>query len=501
MREREHLRRRYAAIAAAAGAILLLAAALMLTPLLALVARPDEVGHAWAFVAPAACLAALGLVLRRAFPYPADVTLTVQEGGVIVVACWVVVIAFSAWPFVAVTGLPLAHALFESVSGWTTTGLSLVDVAEADRVILLWRSVTQLAGGAGLAILMLSAIVGPAGVGISSAEGRSDQLLPQVRRSARLVLGIYAAYAAVGTVAYVLAGMTAFDAVNHAFTAVSTGGFSTRPESIGYWDSWAVEAVTLPLMVLGSLSFLTAWSLFRGQLRAATRSSELRLAAIVLPIATAAVFLLTTRALYPRLGDALRVATFETVSALTTTGFTTVTYGAWNGFGLLALVMLMMIGGGTCSTAGGMKQARVFLLWKLVQWEIARHLMPRTAVLERSVWEANRRAFVDDDQVRRLVTFVVLYLSAYAAGVLVLTGSGFGFEASAFEFASAIGTVGLSVGVTGTQMPDGALWAVMGAMFLGRLEFVVVIVSVVKLVADGRAMIGGRWPGGRRGRD
>lgn len=497
MREREHLQHRYAAIAAASGAILLLASALTLLPLLVLPFRPEEIRHAGAFVVPAACLAAVGAALRRAFPRRVDVALTVQEGGVIVVACWVVVIVFSAWPYAAVTGLPFTRALFESVSGWTTTGLSVVDVGGAERIILLWRSITQLAGGAGLAILMLSAIVGPAGVAIPSAEGRSDQLLPQVRRSARLVVGIYGAYAAVGVVAYVLVGMTPFDAVNHAFAAVSTGGFSTRPESIGYWDSWAVEAVTLALMLLGSLSFLTAWPLFRGELGALARSGELRLVAVVLPVAMATVCLFTTHALYPRLDDAVRVAAFETVSALTTTGFTTATYAHWNGFGILALIALMTIGGGTCSTAGGMKQARVYLLWRLVQWEIARYLMPRTAVLERPVWEANRRVFVDDAQIRRIVSFVVLYLSAYLVGVLVLTAEGFGLEASAFEFASALGTVGLSVGVTGPQMPDAALWSLMGAMFLGRLEFVVVIVSALKVVADGRTSLV-RWLADRR---
>jgi trk system potassium uptake protein len=155
-------------------------------------------------------------------------------------------------------GPPFSRALFESVSGWTTTGLSVVDVTSAGPMILFWRSIIQLAGGAGLAIIMMSAIVGPTGVGISSAEGRSDQLVPHVRQSARLVLIIYTCYALPEPLAYRMAGMSLFDAVNHSFAAVSTGGFP-RVESIGYWDSTAIEAVTLPLMLLGNLSFVTAW--------------------------------------------------------------------------------------------------------------------------------------------------------------------------------------------------------------------------------------------------
>jgi trk system potassium uptake protein TrkH len=362
---------------------------------------------------------------------------------------------------------------------------------------LLWRSVIQLAGGAGLAIIMMSAIVGPTGVGISSAEGRSDQLVPQVRQSARLVLVIYSCYAAAGTLSYWIAGMSPFDALNHAFAAVSTGGFSTRAESIGYWDSPAIEAVSLPLMLLGNLSFVTAWLLWRGRLRLVLRNGEVRLLVVLIPLSVAAVFLLTSQAIYSQLGSQLgsqlvksiRVAVFETLTAITTTGFSTVGYGNWNAFGVLLLVVLMLIGGGTCSTAGGMKQFRVYLFCKLLIWEIRRSFLPRSAIFERPVWEGDRRVFVDDARVRQVAIFVFLYLATFMGGVMLLCACGYSLGDSLFEFASALGTVGLSVGVTSAQMPDAALWAEILAMFLGRLEFTVVIVSLLKLLRDGRLIM------------
>jgi trk system potassium uptake protein TrkH len=274
--------------------------------------------------------------------------------------------------------------------------------------------------------------------------------------------------------------------VNHAFAAVSTGGFSTRAESIGAWQSVIVEAVTLPLMLLGNLSFVTAWFLWRGRLRAVARNGEVRLMAALIPLSVAAAFFGTCRALYPTLGKSLRVAVFETVSALTTTGFSTVTYQEWNGFGVFLLVLLMLIGGGTCSTAGGIKQTRIHLMWKTVIWDLRRALLPRAAVMERPLWEGDRRVFVDDARVRAVAAFVFLYLATFAAGTLLLCGCGFGLRDSLFEFASALGTVGLSVGVTSGGMPGVALWAETVAMFLGRLEFIVVIVSLVKLAGDGR---------------
>jgi len=489
LREKEYLKHRYAAILSSIGVILLLASGVILTPLLILISNPEEAAHALSFCLPSGCLALIGMVLWRRFRSASDeITLSIAEGGVIVLVSWIVVILFCAWPFMSVLGLPFSRAVFESVSGWTTTGLSVVDVAAAGPMILFWRSAIQLAGGAGLAIIMMSAIVGPTGVGISSAEGRSDQLVPNVRQSARLVLMIYTCYAAAGSLAYRMAGMSFFDAVNHSFAAVSTGGFSTRPASIGYWDSAAVEAVTIVLMILGNLSFVTAWFLWQGKFRFVARNGEVRLQAFLIPISAAAAFIFTCRAIYPLAGKSLRVAFFETISALTTTGFSTVSYGNWNGFGVFLLVVLMLVGGGTCSTAGGIKQFRIYLLSKLLFWDIKRQLLPRAALLECPVWEGNRRVFVDDGRVRQVVIFVFLYLVIYIVGVMLLCICGYSLGDSLFEFASALGTVGVSIGVTSAGMPDAGLWAETLAMFLGRLEFFVVIISVIKIGRDVRVM-------------
>jgi trk system potassium uptake protein TrkH len=468
--------------------ILALCAGLMLTPLLTLIAWPDEAAQAWAFIMPAMLMGGLGLAAWRLLKPKDHVVLSIQEGGVIVLLSWVVVCLFSAWPFMAVTGLSFTRAVFESVSGWTTTGLSVVDVTQASHVVLLWRSIMQLAGGAGLAIIMLSAITGPTGPALSVAEGR-EQLVPHVRQSAKLVMMIYTGYAVVGIIALWLTGMNWFDAINHAFPAISTGGFSTKPESIGYWNSVEVEAVIIALMILGNLNFVTAWLMLRGKFRMVGRNGEIRLMAVMMPLCAILLFLLTARGLYPTLGKSVRVAIFETVSALTTTGFSTVGYGNWNSFGWAVLILLMLIGGGTCSTAGGIKQYRIFLLWKSVVWELRRSLLPRTAVTENPVWEAEQQVFVNDARLRQIGAFVFLYLLTFAAGSAILAAHGYGLKESLFEYASAVGTVGLSVGVTSPSAPAGVLWAEIVGMLLGRLEFFVILVSAAKLLRDTGHMI------------
>jgi len=483
VRRNAYLREQYRAIVSHTGFVLTLCGAWMLTPLVTRLVWPGTYSQPSAFVLPAACLAGLGLIAWK-LPRPSgDLVVTVQEGGVIVLLSWTVVCLGSAWPFMAACGLTFTQAVFESVSGWTTTGLSVLDVTAAPRDILLWRSTMQLAGGAGLAIIMLSAITGPTGPALSTAEGR-DLLVPHVRQSAKLVLKIYAAYAIAGTIGLRLAGMDWFDAVNHAFAAVSTGGFSTRLPSIGYWDNPAIEAVTILLMLFGNLSFVTAWMLLSGRLGAVLRNGEVRLMAFLIPLSAALLVLLTCRGVCPTLGKSIRVAIFEAVSALTTTGFSTVGYTDWNSFGWLVLIVLMLIGGGTCSTAGGIKQYRVYLLYKSLIGELRRWLLPRTAVVEQAVWEADRTVFLSDARLRQIGAFVFLYMATFVIGSAVLAAHGCGLKESLFEYASSLGTVGLSIGVTSPGAPPAVLWAEIAGMFFGRLEFLVVFASAAKLARD-----------------
>ena len=483
MRSSQKLRSQYRAIAAYTGLTLAVVGGVMLLPLATLFFRPGEMEHAAAFLVPATLLIASGGACFRKWR-PQEASLSLLDGGVVVVASWVLACLFSALPLMAVEGLTFTQAVFEAVSGWTTTGLSVVDVTRAAHITLLWRSAMQLVGGAGFAIIMLAAFIGPVGPGLSSAEGRTDQLVPHVRQSARIVVTLYLGYTVAGIAAYLLAGMTPFDAVNHAFAAVSTGGFSTRAESIGYWNSVTVEAVTIVLMLLGNLNFLTAYLLVKGRVRAAARSGEVRLVAVVAPVCIVVLLVLVAGGLYPTLGKSLRVAVFETVTALTTTGFSTVPYLDWNSLGVFVLTVLMVIGGGTCSTAGGVKQYRVYLLAKTVAWELRRWRLPQSAVVENAVWQGDQRTFVRDQHVRQIAAFAFFYLATLALGTAILAAHGYRFHEALFEYASAQGTVGLSLGVTSPSAPQLVLWTETAGMFLGRLEFFVVFVSITKVGRD-----------------
>lgn len=478
------LRERYKAILAYTGLLILIASLLILSPLVLLVFYPEEAPLAWAFLVPGLLMGIPGLyVWRRLSPRPAA-SLTMQEGAVIVVLTWLLAMLVGSVPFALIHGLNFTHALFESTSGWTTAGLSVLDIGQASPLILFYRSVIQLAGGAGLAIIMLSALAGPVGPGLSVAEGRSEQLLPHVRRSARLVFTMYSGYVLAGIIALRVAGMSWFDAVNHAFTALSTGGFSTRAESIAYWHSTAIEVVIIILMLLGTLNFLTAYTLFQRRLRPVARNSEVRQTALFMLLGAVVLLFGVTAGLYPTLGESLRVSVFNTVSALSTTGFATVDYGQWNSLGWLLLILFMLMGGGTGSTAGGIKQYRIYVLGRGLVWEFRRRLLPPRAVTEPDAWRGEQKVFISDSQLRQVAIFVFLYLAIFLSGSGIIAAHGYSLQDSLFEFASALGTVGISVGVTAADAPAGVLWVEMGAMFLGRLEFFAIAVGLAKVFSD-----------------
>ncbi len=487
-RYQRFLRQRYGIVLRYTGLILLISGSVLLLPLLALPAYPEEWPLVWGFLLPGGLSSVVGYWLWRQPTADAAALLTRQEGAVIVVLGWLMAIALSTVPYLTIGQLPLTHACFEATSGWTTTGLSLMEVHQAPHVILLLRSLTQLFGGAGFTIIAVGAISPPSGARVIAAEGRGEQLVPNLRHSAKLVLAIYSGYVAFGIGGLRLAGMGWFDALNHSFTALSTGGFSTQVNSIGEWHQPAIELIVLVLMMCGSVYFLTVYLLLQHRFRFFWRNSELRLQLGLILIGVGLLWTVT-HTLYSPMGRSLRIAVFETVAALSTTGFTTVSYDTWSGFGWWLLMCLMLVGGGAGSTAGGVKLYRIMVILKGLVWGIHRQCLPPNTIREPVIWQGNRRQFLDLEDMYQASLFLVIYLFVLTIGTGVLTAYGYSLQDSLFEFISSLSTVGLSVGITSSDAPAGVLWTEIVGMVLGRLEFLTVAIASLRLIQDGRNLI------------
>ncbi|WZL72024.1 TrkH family potassium uptake protein [Clostridiaceae bacterium 35-E11] len=480
----KQLRDRYQLIIGYVGTIAIGVGIALLIPLLILPIYRNEANEIWYFIIPSALAITIGFVMRSRRKHSGDATLTLQEGGIIVVLSWLLTAIFSALPFIISGKLNFTQAIFEAVSGWTTTGLSVVDVTKTSHMFLLWRSLMQFFGGAGLAVVMLSAIIGPHGLGLYNAEGRSDKLLPNVTKSTKLIMVIYSGYVIAGTVLYMVAGMPWFDSINHSIAAVSTGGFSTEANSIGAYNSLPIELITIILMLLGTTNFAAHYVLLKGEIKKFFKIGEIRFMFFLLAVFIPIVSFLSLIKLYETVGKSIRIGAFELISALTTTGFSTVGYLDWNNFAVFIMIILMIIGGGAGSTAGGLKQYRVYVLLKSLIWDIKGYLLPRNTVRQNYVNRPEGKYYVSRDHILEISNFTTLYIITYAIGVGILLLHGYPLRDSMFEFASSLGTVGLSVGVTSPDAPGMVLWAETFSMMLGRLEFIVIFFASMKIVKD-----------------
>jgi len=485
VRYKNILKGRYKLLLNYIGVLIMSMSSFLLLPLLVLPFYPQEIGYLNVFLVPSLIFFSLGFLLWKFIkPDTDEVSLSLKEGGIIVLVSWLAAIIASAVPFILAGKLNFTQAIFEATSGWTTTGLSVVDEAVTEHIFLMWRSIMQFFGGAGLIVVMLSSIIHPYGFGLYNAEGRSDQLLPHVKRSAKAIMLIYSGYTLAGVALYFIVGMGLFDAINHSIAALSTGGFSTRPASIGYWDNFGIELVTWILMLLGTTNFATHFALLKGKFKTFIKNGEVRLMTFLIAFSVPLISYFSLSKLYESLPQLLRRSIFEIITAISTTGLSLDTFTTWNDFGLLIMIILMLIGGGTGSTAGGIKLYRIYLMFKSLMWEFKSYFAPQSEITQNYIWRGEKKLYVKSEYIRETANYIYLYLITYALGVLFYLAHGYGLVESMFEFASALGTVGLSVGITAADAPAIILWVETVGMLLGRLEFLVIFFAIVKIFKD-----------------
>jgi trk system potassium uptake protein len=425
-----------------------------------------------------------GFLLRYRYKVDSDITLTIQEGGIIVLLAWAGAILFSALPFLITGQLNFTQAIFESTSGWTSTGLTVVDVTQTPRAFLLWRSIIQFVGGAGFSVIIHSAIIGPLGLGLFNAEGRSDKLLPNVTQSAKMIMVILISYTVAGVILYMLAGMNWFDAVNHSLTALSTAGFSTQPNSIGEFDRLSIELVSIILMILGGISFAAHYVLLNRHVKSFFQITELRLLFVLMLIYIPILTFLSLNQVYQDSSIALRRGVFQLVSALTTTGFSTVDLKTWNVFSRDLLLLPMLIGAMAGATSGGIKLYRFMILLKSLVWNIRGYFLPRRVVRENIVIRPEGPFFLKKNSIIETTNFVTLYFLFLVVGTTILMFYGHTLSDSLFEMASGLGGVGLSIGITAPDAPAIILWTLIVSMVMGRLEFFVLFFASIKIIKD-----------------
>ena len=455
----------------ALGRIVLAVGMLLLVPIpIALIyGEYDLVEH---FLFPSSISILIGLVLTFSINLSfRDIGLF--EAMIISALGWIIASIIGSIPYIYILKMSPVDAFFETMSGFTTTGMTLIKIIEGKPYSLLfWRAFTQWIGGVGIILFFIVIFAGGGAPGLRRlymAEAREEKLTISTWHTVKYIWIIYFAYSALCAAALWLAGMNPYEAITHTFTVLSTGGFSTRTASIAAFNSLTIEIILIVFMVIGGISFLAHYTLFTKGLRGFLRHYEVRAIFLIIGLSTLIVtYDLVVHGV--KVFSALRESLFQVVSIMTTTGYTTIDINTLPPLSKAVITVLMFIGGGAGSTAGAIKVARVVIALKAVGYELNKLLLPRGS--EKPVRIGFR--VLRDEDVLRITAFIIAYLIFYIAGVMILTFRGVDVFPAISAVASAQGNVGPAF-VSLFDLDDISKLVLALEMWIGRLEVIPVL--------------------------
>ncbi|MBS1259202.1 MAG: Trk system potassium uptake protein TrkH [Candidatus Scalindua arabica] len=453
----------------------------------------------WAFVISILASGIIGVALKYSLR-PRSEDVTAREGLAIVTFWWVSCAFFGALPYWLSGACDnFCDSYFESMSGLTTTGASIFsDIEALPQGILFWRSMTQWLGGMGIVVFFVAVLpnIGVGGHKLFSAEApdiTTDKIKPRIAQTAKILWVIYLSLTAIIIPLFWFGGMEFFDAICHAFTTVSTGGFSTKNQSIAAFDSLFIELVIIIFTFIAASNFILHYQVVTGRIRKVFVNSELRffvgLVFCAICLVTLALFFFESSEYnggvknleYENIGGALRYAAFQAVSITTSTGYCNADFDIWPNFCRFFLVLLMFIGGCAGSTAGGMKVARIMLLFKSSVREMVHLLRPRAIMHVKLSGKP-----VSEDIITNTLGFIVIHLGLFGIFALILTIFGTEVITSFSAVASMMNNIGPDVADAGSSRNYGEFaypckWVLIFCMLLGRLEIYTVILIFLPL--------------------
>ena len=410
-----------------------------------------------------------------------------REGMAIVALGWFAAGAFGGLPFYfGGTFETVVDCVFESLSGFTTTGSSVLTNIEAvPRGILFWRSLTHWLGGMGIIVLSLAILpfLGVGGMQLYRAEvpgPAPDKLKPRIKDTALTLWKVYLLFSALETVLLMFGGMDVFDALCHTFGTMATGGFSTRNMSVAAFDSVYIDYVITVFMLIAGVNFSLHYLLLKWRPSVMIKDPEFRvfvgMAVVFIIVITIAVY---GRGNYDSAADSIRYTSFQVASILTTTGFASADYELWPGIAQAILLFCMFVGGCAGSTGGGMKVMRIMLLLKQSYQELFRLIHPRSVSHVKM-----GKTVVQDDVISGVWGFFILWIGLLVLAAFIVAGSGVDVVTSFAAALACIGNIGPGIGGVGPTdnfawLPDTAKWMLTFCMVLGRLEIYTVLILFV----------------------
>lgn len=463
----------YRVIFKSLGTVLCIEAACMVPSLL--VSLIYWQGDRASFLLSILILTACGLGLQQIKTVTNDIYS--RDGFAIVAFGWLLVSIFGALPFLISGAIPSPiDALFESVSGFSTTGASILrEIEGLPKGILFWRSFTHWMGGMGVLVLMLAILPSVKGntLHIMKAESPGPapgKFVPKMGQVAKILYGIYVALTMIEVIFLLAGGMSLYDSLIHAFGTASTGGFSSRNASIGAYGSVYIETVITVFMLLFGVNFTVYYTMLKGNVKSILRDEELRFYLGTVLVTIVLITLNIKGTVFQSIGEAIRYSSFQVGSIITTTGYATADFNLWPLFSQWLIVLLMFIGASAGSTGGGMKCIRVVLLFKVIKREIVKIIHPRSV----QTVKINGSA-VDEEILSGIMAFFFAYVAIFAASTVMISLDNKDMISSTTAVLSAISNIGPGLGMVGPAGNFADFSVISKAvlslcMIIGRLE-------------------------------
>ncbi len=411
-----------------------------------------------------------------------------RDGYLIVTTSWIFMCIFGTLPYIFTNQIPdISNAFFETVSGYTTTGATILDDIEAlDYSVLYWRSLTQWIGGMGIIVLAVAILpfLGIGGMQLFVAEApvfSLDKLQPRIKETAQRLWLIYISFTVLLFIIFLVEGMNFFDAINHAMTTFATGGFSTKNASIGHFESPLIQYTVILFMLISATNFTLTYFALKLDFSKLYKNEEFRIYISFVLILTIVVF--TTLMLidnnYPE--ATFRDSLFNIVSIVTTTGFTTADFTGWTEFITILFFILMFIGASAGSTSGGIKLVRHVVLLKNSYIELKKQLH-QSGVF---TLKFNNRK-VPNDVVSNILAFMMLYVVIFSIGSIIMSFIGVDFMTAIGSVAATLGNVGPGIGEVGpsytfSSIPVSGKWFLSLLMFIGRMELFTFLIIITPI--------------------
>lgn len=467
------------------GYICVIIGLFMFVPIISALIFNDSPHYLHSFITSSIISIVAGLILFSVFKRKDITQLSLKGSLIFVLSIWGITALICGLPYYISGDLGAIDAYFEGMSGITTTGFSMLAGTRYPYSIAIWEALTQWFGGLGIIVLLLVVIPSSSSLKrLYFSEGKTEQMTPNLKHTTMIYIKLYLILTTIGICLYLLAGLEPFDALCYCFCGIATGGFSIYPNSVMYFNSPLIEAVTIIVMLMGSTNFIILYRIVKRDFNNVHKDAEIKAMATIIIFAT----LFISLSLYVNgnynydVITIFRHALFQVVSVLSSTGFTSTSINFWSPFCYHILILLMFIGGSVCSTSGGIKIYNVVILLKSIWWEVEEMLLPKNAIIVKKVYHDNKYRDISNSVIKSTLIYVVSYIFIFIISALIILIFCNDFQASYTLAAASLGNTGIDPGYLSIHSPIIVKLVMIIDFWVGRIGIWPLLLMIVYFI-------------------